>query len=177
MGVKFTYKVQEEADGIAQALGLAENFANRDNVVVILGDNEFSDSIVPYVRVFAEQDKGAKILLQEVQDPQRYDVPELDTDRIVSIEEKPRVPKSNYAVTGIYMFDARVYDIIKKIHPSERNELEITNVNNSYIKLGELGNEILNAWWTDAGTHATLAKANELAQSLQLGEEFGKLKF
>lgn len=176
MGVTFTYKVQDEAGGIAQALGLAENFANGDPVVVILGDNVFSNSIAPYVRPFARQGKGAKILLQEVHDPQRYGVPEIDGDRIVAIEEKPREPKSSYAVTGIYMFDARVYDIIKTLQPSARGELEITDVNNAYIALGELGYEILNGWWTDAGTHASLAKANELAQSLQFGEEFGKLK-
>ncbi|MFC4303412.1 sugar phosphate nucleotidyltransferase [Cohnella boryungensis] len=176
MGVTFTYKVQDEAGGIAQALGLAENFAGGVPVVVILGDNVFSDSIAPYARTFAEQGKGAKILLHEVHDPQRYGVPELDESRIVSIEEKPNEPKSSYAVTGIYMFDARVFDIIKRLRPSARGELEITDVNNAYIAAGELGYEILKGWWTDAGTHASLAKANELAQNLQFGEEFGKLK-
>lgn len=176
IGVSFTYKVQDEAGGIAQALGLAEQFVGDDSMVVILGDNVFSDSIAPYVEGFRKQGKGAKILIQEVHDPKRYGVPELDGDRIVSIEEKPQQPKSSYAVTGIYMFDARVFDIIRTLKPSGRGELEITDVNNAYIAAGELGYDVLQGWWTDAGTHASLAKANELAQDLLFGEEFGKLK-
>lgn len=176
MGVSFTYKVQDEAGGIAQALGLAEQYVGDDSMVVILGDNVFSDSIAPYVEGFRKQGKGAKILIQEVHDPKRYGVPELDGDRIVSIEEKPQQPKSSYAVTGIYMFDARVFDIIRTLKPSGRGELEITDVNNAYIAAGELGYDVLQGWWTDAGTHASLAKANELAQDILFGEEFGKLK-
>jgi glucose-1-phosphate thymidylyltransferase len=176
MGVTFTYKVQDEAGGIAQALGLAEQFVGGDSMVVILGDNVFSDSIAPYVESFRKQGKGAKILIQEVPDPKRYGVPELDGDRIVSIEEKPQEPKSNYAVTGIYMFDARVFDIIRTLKPSARGELEITDVNNAYIAANELKYDILKGWWTDAGTHASLARANELAKDILFGEEFGKLK-
>jgi len=176
MGVTFTYKVQDEAGGIAQALGLAEQFVGDDSMVVILGDNVFSDSIAPYVDSFRKQGKGAKILIQEVPDPKRYGVPELDGDKIVSIEEKPQEPKSNYAVTGIYMFDGRVFDIIRTLKPSGRGELEITDVNNAYISANELKYDILKGWWTDAGTHASLTKANELAKDILFGEEFGKLK-
>ena len=176
MGVSFTYKVQDEAGGIAQALGLAEHFVGNDQMVVILGDNVFSDSIVPYVKNFRKQGKGAKILIQQVPDPQRYGVPELNGDKIVSIEEKPKKPKSNYAVTGIYMYDSTVFDIIRTLKPSARGELEITDVNNAYIQRNELTYDILQGWWTDAGTHASLARANELAKDIVYGEEFGKLK-
>lgn len=176
MGVTFTYKVQDEAGGIAQALDLAEHFVGDDQMVVILGDNVFSDSIAPYVQNFKKQQTGAKILIQEVHDPKRYGVPELDGDKIVSIEEKPQNPKSSYAVTGIYMFDSSVFNIIKTLKPSGRGELEITDVNNAYIGRGQLTYDVLQGWWTDAGTHASLAKANELAQDLLFGEEFGKLK-
>ncbi|MFC5469675.1 sugar phosphate nucleotidyltransferase [Cohnella suwonensis] len=176
MGVTFTYKVQDEAGGIAQALGLAEHFVGNDSMVVILGDNVFSDSIASYVESFGKMNKGAKILLQEVPDPKRYGVPELKGDQIVSIEEKPSHPKSHYAVTGIYMFDANVFNIIRTLKPSGRGELEITDVNNTYIAAGELKYDILQGWWTDAGTHTSLTHANELAKDLLFGEEFGKLK-
>lgn len=176
MGVKFTYKVQDEAGGIAQALGLAEHFVGQDKMVVILGDNVFSDSLVPFVQNFKDQEGGAKILIQEVHDPQRYGVPELNGENIVSIEEKPKHPKSNYAVTGIYMYDHTVFDIIRNLTPSARNELEITDVNNSYIERNELTFDVLGGWWTDAGTHSSLARANELAKDILFGEEFGKLK-
>lgn len=176
MGVCFTYKVQDEAGGIAQALDLAEQFVGEDQMIVILGDNVFEDDIAPYVHNFREQKSGAKILIQEVFDPSRFGVPELQGDRILSIEEKPSNPKSNYAVTGIYMFDREVFNIIKTISPSARGELEITDVNNAYIKRGELTFDVLQGWWTDAGTHASLAKANTLAQELVFGEAFGKLK-
>jgi glucose-1-phosphate thymidylyltransferase len=176
MGVTFTYKVQDEAGGIAQALGLAEHFVGNDQMVVILGDNVFYDSIVPFVNNFKNQQKGAKILIQEVHDPQRYGVPELKGDKIISIEEKPKQPKSSFAVTGIYMYDSTVFEIIKTLKPSGRGELEITDVNNAYIARNELTYDILRGWWTDAGTHASLARANELAKDIEFGEEFGKLK-
>ncbi|MGO4546888.1 sugar phosphate nucleotidyltransferase [Paenibacillus sp. 2TAB23] len=175
-GVSFTYKVQDEAGGIAQALGLAEHFVNGDQMVVILGDNVFVDSIAPFVCNFKEQNKGAKILIQEVHDPQRYGVPELGGSKIVSIEEKPKQPKSSYAVTGIYMYDSKVFEIVRTLKPSGRGELEITDVNNAYIEADELSYDILQGWWTDAGTHASLTKANELAKDITFGEEFGKLK-
>ncbi|WP_411348098.1 sugar phosphate nucleotidyltransferase [Paenibacillus sp. WLX2291] len=176
MGVTFTYKVQDEAGGIAQALDLAEHFVGDDQMIVILGDNVFEDDIAPFVENFRLQENGAKLLLQEVHDPQRYGVAELDGERIVSIEEKPKAPKSDFAVTGIYMFDNNVFDIVKTLKPSARGELEITDVNNAYIQRGELSFDILKGWWTDAGTHASLAKANELAKDIIFGEEFGKLK-
>lgn len=176
MGVTFTYKVQDEAGGIAQALGLAEQFVGEDQMVVILGDNVFEDNIAPFVDNFRLQGQGAKILLQEVPDPHRFGVAELEGERIISIEEKPVKPKSKYAVTGIYMFDYNVFSMIKKLKPSGRGELEITDVNNEYIKRGELTFDILQGWWSDAGTHASLARANELAKDLDFGEEFGKLK-
>lgn len=176
MGVSFTYKVQDEAGGIAQALGLAEQFIGQEQMVVILGDNVFADDITPYVNYFRQQKKGAKILLKEVDNPTRFGVAELQGNQIVSIEEKPQFPKSNYAVTGIYMFDHSVFQIIKKLKPSSRGELEITDVNNAYIERGELTYDILDGWWTDAGTHASLARANELAKDVIFGDEFGKLK-
>lgn len=176
MGVCFTYKVQDEAGGIAQALHLAERFVGDEQMVVILGDNVFTGNIAPYVDHFREQRRGAKLLLQQVHDPHRYGVAELQGKHIVSIEEKPREPKSSYAVTGIYMFDHTVFDIIKTLQPSDRGELEITDVNNVYIKRNELTFDVLQGWWTDAGTHTAFARANELAKDITFSEEFGRLK-
>ncbi|OXM88402.1 sugar phosphate nucleotidyltransferase [Paenibacillus rigui] len=176
MGVTFTYKVQDEAGGIAQALGLAEHFVGTDQMVVILGDNVFSHAIQNFVNNFKQQQTGAKILIQEVHDPNRYGVPELHDGRIVSIEEKPAHAKSNYAVTGIYMYDSDVFQIIKKLKPSGRGELEITDVNNEFIRRNQLTYDILEGWWTDAGTHESLARANELAKDLVFHDSFGKLK-
>lgn len=176
MGVTFTYKVQDEAGGIAQALDLAEHFVGNDRMVVILGDNVFEDDISPFVANYRYQVAGAKILLQQVQDPHRYGVAELNVESILSIEEKPKEPKSNFAVTGIYMFDHTVFEIVKTLEPSSRGELEITDVNNAYIERGELTYDILKGWWTDAGTHVSLARANELARDIAFGDEFGKLK-
>ncbi|MEI2395821.1 sugar phosphate nucleotidyltransferase [Paenibacillus phytohabitans] len=176
MHVTFTYKVQDEAGGIAQALGLADQFVGQDQCVVILGDNVFEEDITPYIQNFRTRGNGAKILIQKVSDPQRFGVPELQDDKIISIEEKPQIPKSSFAVTGIYMFDSKVFQIIKTLTPSKRGELEITDVNNAYILRNELTYDVLNGWWTDAGTHASLARANELAQNIVFEEEFGKLK-
>ncbi|WMT43342.1 sugar phosphate nucleotidyltransferase [Paenibacillus sp. D2_2] len=168
-GAEFTYKVQDETGGIAQALGLAETFIGPDLFTVILGDNVFNDHIGSYVEHFIHQSKGAKILIKEVPDPERYGVPAFKNDRIISIEEKPRLPKSTYAVTGIYMYDSRVFDIIKTLKPSNRGELEITDVNNSYLENNELTYNVLQGWWTDAGTHGSLAKANKLASDIDFG--------
>lgn len=176
MGVCFTYKVQDEAGGIAQALDLAEGFVGDDQMIIILGDNVFEDSISSFVQSFQQQGTGAKILLQEVEDPKRFGVAELDGNNIVSIQEKPEFPKSNLAVTGIYMFDKTVFDIIKTLEPSARGEFEITDVNNKYIEKGELTFGVLKGWWTDAGTHSSLARANELAKDIVLDDAFGKLK-
>jgi glucose-1-phosphate thymidylyltransferase len=156
------YTYQEGEGGIADALKLCEHFAEGDRVVVILGDNIIQDDITPYVRAFDDQDSGARILLKEVQDPERFGCPELDGDRIVRIEEKPIHPKSRYAVTGIYMYDRRVFDFCRRLKPSARGELEITDVNNAYIKEGDLYYDVLDGWWTDAGTFESLYHANEL---------------
>lgn len=172
-GVEFTYKVQDEAGGIAQALGLAEDFVNGDRCVVILGDNIFEDDITPYVRSYEQQERGAKILLKEVPDPQRFGVPEIKNGKIIVIEEKPKEPKSNFAVTGIYMYDSVVFDIIKTLKPSARGELEITDVNNAYLKMGTLTYDILKGWWTDAGTPESLFRANEFCKDLSLDFENG----
>ena len=167
-GVEFTYRVQDQAGGIAEALGLAKNFINGDKCAVILGDNIFEDDLSPYIESFEKQDKGAKILLKEVSDPTRFGVVELDGNKILSIEEKPKHPKSNFAVTGIYMYDSNVFDIVKTLKPSARGELEITDVNNAYIKRKELTYDILKGWWTDAGTPSSLLRANELAKDIVL---------
>lgn len=168
MGLEFTYKIQDQPGGIAQALGLARNFVGNDSCCVILGDNVFQDDLKEFVVKFEKQQVGAKIILQEVPDPQRYGVAELLGDRIVSIEEKPKQPKSNYCVTGIYMYDSKVFDIIKTLKPSGRGELEITDVNNEYIRLGEMTYDIFQGWWTDAGTFASLANATELAKDMEI---------
>lgn len=159
---RFTYKVQDEAGGIAQALGLAANFAGKDLLCVILGDNIFQDSIAPYVAAFAQQGRGARLLLKQVHDPQRYGVAEVESSRVLRIVEKPRQPKSDLAVVGIYFYDAEVFDIIATLKPSKRNELEITDVNNHYLRAGTLHCDRLAGWWTDAGTFDSLHAANEL---------------
>jgi glucose-1-phosphate thymidylyltransferase len=160
---RFTYKVQDEAGGIAQALGLAENFAGSSPVCVILGDNIFEDAITPYVRRFEKQKKGARVLLKKVPDPQRYGVAEVARDgKIVSIQEKPQKPVSDLAVTGVYFYDAAVYDLIRLLKPSARGELEISDVNNSYLKRGALRYDVMSGWWTDAGTFDSLRLASEL---------------
>lgn len=161
-GCKFTYKVQDEAGGIAQALGLAENFAGDEPVVVILGDNIFEASLQKAVDNY--EGSGAQILIQEVHDPQRYGVADLDGDKVKSIEEKPENPKSNYAVTGVYFYDATVFECIKTLKPSGRGELEITDVNNFYIQQGEMKSSVLEGWWTDAGTPESYKHANKLVQ-------------
>ncbi len=161
-GCRFTYKVQDEAGGIAQALGLAENFAGDSPVCVLLGDNIFENAIGPFVEGYARQRKGARIVLKRVSDPQRYGVAEVRGDQIVGIVEKPKAPKSDLAVTGIYFYDAGVYDVIRTLKPSGRGELEITDVNNHYLRERLLRYDVLEGWWTDAGTFDSLHYANEL---------------
>jgi len=156
------YTYQEGEGGIADALRLCDHFADGDRIVVILGDNILEDDISPYVQEFARQKSGARILLKEVDDPQRFGCPELDGERIVRIEEKPLTPKSRYAVTGIYMYDFRVFDFCRALKPSARGELEITDINNAYIKEGNLQYDILRGWWTDAGQFESLLHANQL---------------
>lgn len=160
----FTYRVQDEAGGIAQALGLAEIFAKGEKMVVILGDNLFKDDLKQYIKSFDKQSKGAKILLAKVEDPERFGVVEIKNGKIASIEEKPKNPKSHYAVSGIYMYDSSVFGIIKKLKPSKRGELEITDVNNEYNRKGQLTYDIFKGWWTDAGTFETLERAKSLVE-------------
>jgi len=161
-GCRFTYKVQDEAGGIAQALGLAENFSNGLPLIVILGDNIFQASLKPYAEKFVAQKSGARILLKRVPNPQRFGVAEISAGKVIGIEEKPARPKSDYAVTGIYFYDAAVFDIIRTLKPSARGELEITHVNQVYIDKQQLACDILEGWWTDAGTFESFVKANEL---------------
>lgn len=162
-GCRFTYKVQDKPGGIAQALSLGENFVHGDLLAVILGDNIFQDPITGFVEDFRNQGKGAKIILKEVPDPHRFGVAELDGDRVIRIEEKPREPKTNWIVTGIYFYDSQVFDIVRTLKPSWRGELEITDVNNCYIERGEMTWGKLSGWWTDAGTFESLRRADELA--------------
>lgn len=159
---RFTYRVQDEPGGIAQALGLAADFARNDRMIVVLGDNIFQDDLHVYVDAFRHQEKGAKVLLKEVDHPERFGVAELKENRLARITEKPESPKSRHAVTGIYMYDTAVFDIIAGLRPSGRCELEITDVNNEYISRGEMEFDILQGWWTDAGTFDSLALANAL---------------
>ena len=158
--INYTY--QEGEGGIAEALRLAEFFASGEKICVVLGDNLIEKNIRKAVENFRRQKEGARILLKEVPDPQRFGVPELSGDRIVLIEEKPKKPKSQYAVIGIYLFDQEVFDIIKTLKPSDRGELEITDVNNRYIEKGLMTWDILEGWWTDAGTFESLLRANQL---------------
>jgi glucose-1-phosphate thymidylyltransferase len=153
---------QEGEGGIADALSLAEAHAACGPICVVLGDNIIEKNIKTAVQDFKNQRKGAKILLKEVPDPQRFGVPVLDGDRVLRIEEKPKEPASPFAVTGIYMYDSYVFDFIRTLTPSERGELEITDVNNMYIEQGTMTWSILDGWWTDAGTFDSLLRASNL---------------
>ena len=161
---RFTYKVQDQAGGIAQALSLAEDFSNGIPVAVILGDNIFEDSMKPYLGKYLKQGKGSHILLKPVKDPQRFGVAEVKGDKVISIEEKPRKPKSDLAVTGIYFYDGEVFDIIRTLKPSGRGELEITDVNNEYIRRGIMGWSRMDGWWSDAGTFESLSHVQKLVE-------------
>jgi len=158
--INYTY--QEGEGGIAEALSLVEHFAKDDPVCVVLGDNIIEGNIRSAVRSYRHQGGGAKIILKKVQDPERFGVPELDGRSVVRIEEKPPLPKSDYAVIGIYMYDSGVYEIIRTLKPSGRGELEITDVNNAYIERGDMTWEELEGWWTDAGTFESLLHASNL---------------
>jgi glucose-1-phosphate thymidylyltransferase len=161
-GCRFTYRVQDEAGGIAQALGLTEWFCNQSKVAVLLGDNIFEDSLAPFASSFHDQSEGAKILLKKVTDPGRFGVAEVSDGKILGIEEKPAHPKSDLAVTGIYFFDSQVFNVIRTLKPSGRGELEITDVNNDYIARRVMTYETLKGAWTDAGTFESLRAANNL---------------
>lgn len=160
-GVHLTYEIQDKAGGIAQALSLAEDFVDGDNVTVILGDNIFQDNIKEDITNFTA---GAKIFLKEVTDAQRFGVAELKGEKVIEIEEKPKVPKTNLAVTGLYIYDSEVFDAIKTFKPSGRGELEITDVNNYYINIESMEYGILKGFWSDAGTFESLLKAGMLVQ-------------
>ena len=156
------YTYQEGEGGIAEALGLAEHFADGEPICVILGDNIIENNICDAVEDFAGQKQGAKILLKDVPDAERFGVAEVRGNRVIGIEEKPSAPKSNYAVVGVYMYDATVFQKIRRLKPSGRGELEITDVNNFYVAEGTLTYEMLDGWWTDAGTFESLLRANNL---------------
>jgi glucose-1-phosphate thymidylyltransferase len=158
--INYTY--QEGEGGIADALSLAEYFAEGESICVVLGDNIIERNIAKAANDFKAQKKGAKILLKEVPDPERFGVAEIVGGKLLNIVEKPPVPKSNLAVIGIYMYDGRVFDIVKTLKPSERGELEITDVNNAYVREGTMTWEMLKGWWTDAGTFESLLRANLL---------------
>jgi glucose-1-phosphate thymidylyltransferase len=156
------YTYQEGEGGIADALSLAQHFSAGEPLCIVLGDNIIEGNIHRAVRSYRHQGGGAKILLKKVTDPQRFGVPELDGRRVVRIEEKPEVPKSEYAVIGVYMYDAEVFEIIRTLKPSARGELEITDVNNAYIERGEMTWDELEGWWSDAGTFESLLHASNL---------------
>jgi glucose-1-phosphate thymidylyltransferase len=158
--INYTY--QEGEGGIADALRLAEHFADRQKICVVLGDNLIETNILPARERFEKQERGAHIILKEVPDPERFGVPVFENSRIIRIEEKPKEPKSRYAVIGIYMYDGTVFDRIRKLKPSARGEFEITDVNNQYLEEGTLTYSILEGWWTDAGTFESLLRANNL---------------
>jgi len=160
-GARLTYEIQEKAGGIAEALGLAATWADDENVAVILGDNIFQDAIKNEVTSFVE---GAKIFLKEVPDAHRFGVAELRGNRVISIEEKPAHPKSSYAVTGLYLYDPEVFTVIKNLKPSGRGELEITDVNNAYLRKGCMQYSVLEGYWSDAGTFDSLLRAGLLVQ-------------
>ena len=147
----FSYAIQEEAGGIAQALAHAEDFSDREKIIVMLGDNILEDDITPAVAAFQKQSSGARIFLKEVKNPRSYGIAEVQNGKVVCIEEKPETPKSNLAVIGLYMYDGTVFDIIKTVEPSHRGELEITDVNNAYINTRNMYYEIVKGWWGAGG--------------------------
>jgi len=163
-GVKLTYEIQEEPNGIAYALSLAEDFVEGESFVVILGDNIFEDDISEFVKEFEKMREGACIFLKEVPDANRFGVAEVKGDKIVSIEEKPKNPKSNYATVGLYMYDKTVFDIIRTLKPSARGQYEITDVNNTYLKKRQLKYFILKGFWSDAGTFESLFRATSFVK-------------
>lgn len=166
--INYTY--QRGEGGIAEALGLTEHFVDRSKVVVILGDNIIGGSIKRHLQRFRRQGNGARVLVKKVDDPERFGVAEIKNGRILSIEEKPKHPRSDFVVTGFYMYDHKVFDIIKTLKPSGRGELEITDVNNAYLKREELYYDCLDCWWTDCGLPETLYRAAALVRKKLLRE-------
>jgi glucose-1-phosphate thymidylyltransferase len=164
-GVNFTYRVQDEAGGIAQALGLCEEWVGADSMMVILGDNVFLGDLADRVAGF---ERGARILLSPHPAPERFGVAEVEAERVIRVVEKPEIPPSNLVVTGCYLYDSRVFEIVRGLRPSGRGELEITDVNNAYIEMGEMTFAVLDSPWTDAGTPESLAEANRLTFGVEL---------
>jgi glucose-1-phosphate thymidylyltransferase len=168
--LNYAYQVKE--GGIAEAIGLTRTFIGGDKFVVILGDNILEDSLSGWVEAFREQGDGARILLKEVENPRDYGVAELDGDRVVSIEEKPREPRSSYAVIGVYMYDGYAFQVIDGLEPSARGELEVTDINNAYLKRGKLHADIVNGWWADSGSSIDgLLQAGIRARQLRVGDD------
>ena len=168
------YAYQEGEGGIAEALGLAQHFAKNSRIAVVLGDNILENGIKEYVDRFRRQKSGARGLLKEGGDPERFGAGTLKGRKILGIEEKPKTPKSRYAVTGVYMYDEKVFEIIKSLKPSGRGEFEITDVNNAYIRKNELEFDVLKGWWTDSGTYDSLLRANQLvAEKVKKGSSNG----
>ena len=165
-GVNLTYKIQDEAGGIAQALGLAEHFVDDDKVVVILGDNIFEDDITPYVKNFMKQKTGARIFLKDlgIEEAKRFGIALIDKGRVTYVEEKPKEPKSTLCHTGLYMFDSQVFGLIKKLKPSNRGELEVMDVIDMYVKKSECYYDIVEGFWSDVGTFESLLKASQLVK-------------
>ncbi len=171
VGMKISYEVQEEAGGIAQALSLAQDFANNEKIVVILGDNIFEDDLTDAVNEFKAVPRGARIFLKEVKNPHAYGVATIENEKVKNIVEKPKNPASNLAVSGCYMYDPQVFDVIKGLKPSNRNELEITDVNNFYLEQGTLKHSILNGFWGDCGeSFDSLMDAGKLVQNSRLAQ-------
>ena len=167
-GAHFSYAIQEEAGGIAQALKLCEDFADNEPVVVVLGDNILEDSIKGAVEDFKKQKKGAKIFLKEVDNPSSFGIAELNGDKIVNIEEKPENPKSNLATIGVYMYDEEVWNVVDTLKPSGRGELEITDVNNHYVRKGNMTFDLLKGWWGDGGeSFESLLEASILVSDME----------
>ncbi|MCK0471930.1 sugar phosphate nucleotidyltransferase [Halalkalibacter sp. APA_J-10(15)] len=162
LGVKLTYKIQKKASGIADAISLAKSFVGDESFIVMLGDNLLEDSLTSFIQKFKEKNEGAMVLLKEVHDPKRFGIAEIDSEKkeVLSIIEKPRNPKTNYCVVGIYMYDQQVFQFIDQLIPSERGELEVTDINRLYMKNKQLSYEELKGWWLDAGTHHSLHEAN-----------------
>ncbi len=171
LGIRsMNYTYQEGEGGIADALFLAQDFADGEKIVVILGDNIFEEDISPFVDSFKKQSRGARLLLKKVPDPERFGVAEVKAGKVTRIVEKPKTPKSDYAVVGLYMYDAQVFDIIRPLRPSGRGELEITDVNNAYLKRDQLEYDILKGFWSDAGTFESLYRAGRLIAEKQSGK-------
>ena len=166
LGLDLTYRVQDQPGGIAQAVGLCENFVGDDLFLVILGDNVLADDLDAEADLYRKQGSGARILLKEVPDPERYGVPRFEDGHIVEIIEKPTDPPSNYSVTGIYFYDRQVFDFIRNLAPSRRGEYEVSDVSTAYVRAGKLTHGILHGWWGDAGTLEGWHEANELARDL-----------